>query len=220
MRRRRARLRQRLSLAGLIGAMLTLLMLSPVGKTLVSWTGPAEAPSTDERTPRAVETHGPGPGPAVAETPLPNPEGRASRWAERRDSPESVAAATLPFMMRRSVTGPHVDAPATAIPALSATDPPQSRDALKDLSPQTGLPQVDVTRNSALPVGGRGRGVMLCASRTRADVLYGGADVLLRISLADGTRLDVSLGAGPNLGTYVRDDAVPQVGSGSTFGSA
>ena len=65
MRRRRARLRQRLSLAGLIGAMLTLLMLSPVGKTLVSWTGPAEAPST---------------------------EGRALRWAERRESPRAAAA--------------------------------------------------------------------------------------------------------------------------------
>ena len=105
-------------------------------------------------------------------------------------------------MMRRSVTGPHVDAPATAIPALSATDPPRSGDALKDPSPQAGLPQVDVTRDPALASEGGDEAYAVRLSDAGGRPLAG-ADVLLRISLADGTRLDVSLGAGPDLGTYV-----------------
>src|SRR4029453_6201131 len=47
-RRRRARRRQRLILTGLIGAMLALFMLAPVGKTVVSRTRPTEPPLTDE----------------------------------------------------------------------------------------------------------------------------------------------------------------------------
>src|SRR5437667_4933413 len=47
-RPRRARLRQRLMIVGLIGAPLALLMLSPVGKTLMSRTRPAEPPFADE----------------------------------------------------------------------------------------------------------------------------------------------------------------------------
>jgi hypothetical protein len=46
-RRRRTRRRQRLIRTGLVGAMLALLMLSPVGKTLVNRTRPAEPLLTD-----------------------------------------------------------------------------------------------------------------------------------------------------------------------------
>ena len=101
-RRRRARRRQRLILTGLIGAMLALLILSPVGKTLVSRTRPTEPPLTDEisaspiveKTPRAAETLRPRPGLAVAETSLPNPEVRALQPARRGESPETPATLT------------------------------------------------------------------------------------------------------------------------------
>jgi hypothetical protein len=207
-RRRRARRRQRLILTGLIGAMLALLMLSPVGTTLVSRTRPTGPPLTDEisaspiveKTPRAAETHRPRPGLAVAETPLPNPEVRASQPAGRGKSPETGRPRDADTMRRR-VPGPSVDAPATAGPAPSASEPPRTGVALKTPSLHVGLPQVDVTRNPALASEGGGEAYAVRLSDSGGRPLAG-ADVLLRIRMADGTLLDVSLGAGPDLGTY------------------
>ena len=201
-RRRRARLRQGLILIGLIGAMLALLMLSP-GKLLVNRTRPAEPPLADEmnaspiveKAPRAAaETHGPGPGPAVAETPLPSPEVRALQRGGHRESPETGRprdADTMP----RSISGPSVNAPATTVPAPSATDPPQTRVALKD------LPQVDVTRNLAPASEGGGEAYAVRLSDSGGRPLAG-AEVLLLLRMADGTLLYVPLGADPDLGTY------------------
>jgi hypothetical protein len=207
-RRRRARRRQRLILTGLIGAMLALLMLSPVGKTLVSRTRPSEPPLIDEisaspiveKTPRAAETHGPRPGLAVAETPLPHPEARALQPAGRGESPQTGRPRDT-AMMRRRVPGPSLDAPATAVPAPSARDLPRTEVALKAPSLHVGMPQVDVTRNPAPASEGGAEAYAVRLSDSGGRPLAG-AEVLLRIRMADGTLLDVPLGAGPDLGTY------------------
>ena len=196
-RRRRARLRQRLILVGLTGAMLPLLMLSPVGKTLVSRTRPAEPPFTDEMNASPIVEK---PGPAVAETPLPDPEVRALQRAGRRESPETGRPRDADTM-RRSVPGPSVDAPATAAPAPSATDPPRTGVTLKDPSPHVGLPRVDMARNPAPASEGGGEAYAVRLSDSGGRPLAG-AEVFLLIRMADGTLLDVSLGAGPDLGTY------------------
>jgi hypothetical protein len=207
-RPRRARLRQRLILVGLIGAPLALLMLSPVGKTLMSRTRPAEPPFADEmnaapiveKTPRAAEPQRPRPGPAVAETPLPDPEVRASQRAGRRESPETGRPRDAD-QMRRSVPGPSAEAPATAVPAPSATDPPRTGVALKDPSPQVGPPQVDMARTPAPASEGGGEAYAVRLSDSGGRPIAG-AEVLLLIRMADGTLLVVSLRAGPHPGTY------------------
>ena len=195
--RGRTRRRQQLILTGLIGALLALLMLSPVGKTLVSRTRSAEPPLT-EKTRRAAETHGPRPGPSVAETLSPNPEVREP--TERDESPETgrlLGADT----MRRRVPGPTVDTPTTAVPAPRADDSPRTRVALKAPSLHVGLPRVDVTRNPAPASEGGGETYAVRLSDSGGRPLAG-AEVLLQIRTADGTVLDVALGAGPDLGTY------------------
>jgi hypothetical protein len=196
-RRRRTRRRRRLILTGLIGAMLALLMLSPVGKTLVNRTRPAEPLLTDEKTPRAAETRAPRPGLAVMETPMPNPEVRALQSTGRGESPETGRPRAADTMRRR-VPGPSVDAPATPVPAPSTSVPPRTGVALKTPSLQDSLPRVDVTRKSS-EGGGEAFAVRLADSGGRPLT---GAEVVLRIRMADGTLLDVSLGAGPDLGTY------------------
>jgi hypothetical protein len=67
-------------------------------------------------------------------------------------------------------------------------------------APPLNLPQVDVTRSPA-PRDASERGVTERLSDSGGRSLAG-AEVLLRIRMADGTLLDVSLGAGPDLGTY------------------
>jgi hypothetical protein len=204
-RRRRTRRRRRLILIGRSGAVLALLMLSPVGKTLVNRTRPAEPLLTDEiglspiveKTPRAAETRGPRPGLAVAETPMPNPEVRALQSTGRGESPEAGRPRDADTMRRR-VLGPSVDAPATPVPAPSTSESPI---ALKAPSLQDSLPQVDVTRNSAPSSEGGGEAYAVRLSDSGGRPLIG-AEVLLRIRMADGKLLDVSLGAGPDLGTY------------------
>jgi hypothetical protein len=207
-KRPRSLLRQGLILVGLIGAPLALLMLSPVGKTLMSRTRPAEPPFADEmnaapiveKTPQAAETHRPRPGPAVAETPFPNPEVRVLERAGRRESPETGRPSD-PDTTRRSVSGASADASATEVPAPSATDPPRTGVTLKELSPQVGPPRVDMSRNPAPASEGGGETYAVRLSDSGGRPLAG-AEVLLLMRMADGTLLDVSLGAGPDLGTY------------------
>ena len=207
-RRRSARLRRRLILVGLIGAMPTMLMLSSVGKTLMSRTRPAKPPFADEmnaapiveKPPHAAETHGPRPGPAVTDTPLPNPEVRVLQRDGRRESPGAGRPRDADTM-RRSVPGPSVHEPATAVPAPSVTDPPRTGVALKDPSPQVRLPQADLTRNPAPASEGGGEAYAVRLSDLGGRPLAG-AEVLLLIRVTDGTLLEVPLGAGPNLGTY------------------
>jgi len=202
----RTRRRQQLILTGLIGALLALFILSPVGKTLVSRTRSAEPPLTDqtraspivEKTPRAAETHGPRPGPSVAETLSPNPEVREP--TERDESPETGRLLDADTMRRR-VPGPTVDTPTTAVPAPSADDSPRTRVALKAPSLHVGLPRVDVTRNPAPASEGGSETYAVRLSDSGGRPLAG-AEVLLQIRTADGTVLDVALGAGPDLGTY------------------
>jgi hypothetical protein len=204
--RGRTRRRQQLILTGLIGALLALLMLSPVGKTLVSRTRSAAPPLTDqtraspivEKTPRAAETHEPRLGPSVAETLSPNPEVREP--IKRDESPETGHLLDADTMRRR-VPGPTVDTPTTAVPAPSANDSPRTRVALKAPSLHVGLPQVDVTRNPAPASEGGSETYAVRLSDSGGRPLAG-AEVLLQIRTADGTLLDVSLGAGPDLGTY------------------
>ena len=203
--RGRTRRRQQLILTGLIGALLALLMLSPVWKTLVSRTRSAEPPLTDQtraslivkKTPRA-ETRGPRPGPSVAETLPPNPEVREP--TERDESPETGRLLDADSMRRR-VRGPTVDTPTTAMPAPTADDSPRTRVALKAPSLHVGLPQVDVTRNPAPTSEGGSETYAVRLSDSGGRPLAG-AEVLLQIRTADGTLLDVSLAAGPDLGTY------------------
>ena len=195
--RGRTRRRQQLILTGLIGALLALLMLSPVGKTLVSRTRSAEPPLT-EKNPRAAETHGPRPGPSVAETLSPNPEVREP--TERNESPETGRLLEADTMGRR-VPGPTVDTPTTAVPAPSTDDSPRTTVSLKAPSLHVGLPRVDVTRNPAPASEGGSETYAVRLSDSGGRPLAG-AEVLLQIRTADGTVLDVSLGAGPDLGTY------------------
>jgi hypothetical protein len=168
----------------------------------VSRSRPAAPPLTDEmnasptveKTPRAAETHRPRPGPAVAETPLPNREVRALQRAGHRESPETGRpgdADTMP----RTIAGSRVDAPATAVPAASVADPPRTGVAVKD------LPQVDVTRNLA-PASEGGGGAYAVRLSDSGGRPLAGAEVMLLLRMADGTLLYVSLGAGPDLGTY------------------
>jgi hypothetical protein len=204
-RRRSARLRQRWTLTGLIGVVVALPVLSLAGKTLVTRTRPVEPPPIEgmgasplvEKSSQAAETHAPRPGLAVAETPLPNLEVRASQLGE---SPEPWRP-RAPDSQRRSVPGPSGDAPTMTGPTPSASGSPQTGTVSKDSSLHVGPPQVDVTRDPAPASdgGGEAYAVRLADSGGRP---LAGAEVFLLIRTADGTLLNLALGAGANAGTY------------------
>ena len=188
-RRRRARLRQRWILPGLIGAVVALPVLSLAGKTLVSRTRPVEAPPIDGIGPR--------PGLAVAETPFPNLEVRASQPGE---SPEPWRP-RAPDSQRRSVPGPSGDAATMTGPTPSASGSPQTGAVSKDSSLHVGPPQVDVTRDPAPASDGGGEAYAVRLADSGGCPLAG-AEVFLLIRTADGTLLNLALGAGANPGTY------------------
>ena len=196
-RRRTAGLRQRWILYGLIGVLIAVPVLSLAGKSFVSRPRPVEPPPLDgkgasplvvEKSPPAAVAHTPSPGQAVAGTPLPteSPE----PWRPRAsDSP------------RRSAPGPSADAPAVPGPSPSASDSPPTETVLKDSSPHVGPPQVNVTRDRAPASDGGGEAYAVRLSDSGGRPLTG-AEVFLRIRTADGTLLDLALGAGANPGTY------------------
>ncbi len=165
-RRRRARLRRRRILTGLIGMLVALSLLSLVGRPLLSRTRTVEPPPRNEigssplveKNLHAGEAHARRLGLAVAETP-------------RRTGP-------TPGASRSPQTG-----------------------ALKGSSLLVRMPQVDVTRAPAPASdgGGDAYAVRLADSGGRP---LAGAEVLLLIGTADGTLLDLPLGAGANPGTY------------------
>jgi hypothetical protein len=204
-RRHRARLPQRSILTGLIGVLVVLPVLWLAGKTLVSRTRPVELLPIDgigaspgvEKRPQAAEAHSPSRDLAVTKTPLPNFEVRASQYAE---SPEPWHPRAL-GSLRRSVPGPSRGEPRMTGPTPSASDSPQTGAVSRDSSLPVGPPQVDVTRDqvAASDGGGEAYTVRLADSGGRP---LAGANVFLRISTADGTLLDLSLGAAANPGTY------------------
>jgi hypothetical protein len=204
-RRRRALLRQRWILTGLIGVLVALPVLSLAGKTLVSQMRPVERSPIDgigasplvEKRPQAAATDAPRPGLAVAQTPLPNLEVRGSQPAE---SPEPWSP-SAPDSLRRSVPGPSGDAPTMTGPTPSASGSPQTGAVLKDSSLNVGPPQVDVTRDPAPASDGDGEAYAVRLADSGGRPLAG-AEVFLLIRTADGTLLNLALGAGANPGTY------------------
>jgi hypothetical protein len=84
---------------------------------------------------------------------------------------------------------------------VPATDPPRTGVALKDPSPQVGPPQVDMARTPAPASEGGGEAYTVRLSDSGGRPVAG-AEVFLLIRMADGTLLVVSLGAGPDPGTY------------------
>jgi hypothetical protein len=207
-RRVRLRLRQGLIPTGLIGVLLALLMLSPMGKSFVSRTRPAESPPADEvnasaiaePTLQASEAHKPRPGPAIAETPSPNLEVHALEPARRAQSPETERSGDADTM-DPSIPGPSVQTPAAAAPAPSAVDPPPTEVGSRDRFRHVGLPQADVTRNAAPASEGGGEAYAVRLSDSGGRPLSG-AEVLLLIRMADGRSLAVPLGAGHDPGSY------------------
>jgi hypothetical protein len=203
--KRRARLRQRWILTGLIAVLVALPVLSLAGRTLVSRTHPVEPPPIDgmgasplvEKSPQAVEAQAPRPGLAVAETPSPSLEVHASQRAE---SPAPWGS-RAPDSLRRSVPEPSVDAPTMSGPTPSASSPSQTGAVSRDSSLNVGPPQVDVTRDPAPASNGGGEAFAVRLADSGGRPLAG-AEVFLRIRTADGTTLDLALGAGANPGTY------------------
>jgi hypothetical protein len=203
-RRHRARLRQRWILTGLIGVLVALPVLWLAGTTLVSRVRPVEllpidgigaSPRVEKRL-EAAEAHAPSQDQAVT-TPLPNFEVRASQQAESPEPWSPRAAGSL----RRSVADPSEGASRMTGPTPSASDSPQTGALSRASSLPVGPPQVDVTRDRvpASDGGGEAYTVRLADSGGRP---LAGADVFLRIRTADGTLLDLLLGAGANPGTY------------------
>jgi len=195
-RRRTAGLRQRWILSGLIGVLIALPVLLLAGKSFVSRTRTVEPPPLDgmrasplvvEKSPQAALAHT-SPGLAVAEAPLPteSPE----PWRPRASD-----------SLRRSAPGSSGDAPAVTGPSPSASDPPPTETVLRDSSPYLGPPQVNVTRDRAPASDGGGEAYAVRLADSGGRPLTG-AEVFLRIRTADGTLLDLALGAGANPGTY------------------
>jgi len=184
-RRRTARLGRWLILAGLVNAVLVLLVLSPAVQTLRSRARPA--------TPRIAETPRPPPAPAVAATPSRSPEVRALPRAVRPQSPEERPREAS--ISTRGLSDPSAAAPPKAVPGPSAVDPPATG------TPVATLPQADVTRNPA-PMSEGGGEVYAVRLSDQAGRPLPGAQVSLVIRMADGTLLDIPLGAGPEPGTY------------------
>jgi hypothetical protein len=204
-RRHRARLRQRWILTGLIGVLVALPVLWLAGKTLVSRTRPVEllpidgigaSPRVEER-PQAAEAPAPSQDLAVAKTLLPNFEVRASQQAE---SPEPWHP-RAPDSLRPSVPGPSERAPRMTGPTPGASDSMQTGAASRDSSLLVGPPQVDVTRDRVPGSDGGGEAFTVRLADSSGRPLAG-AGVVLRIRKADGTLLDLSLGAGADPGTY------------------
>src|SRR3989442_4084117 len=100
--------------AGLLSAILVLLVLSPPVQTLLSRARPA--------APRIAETPRPTPAPPVAATPSPNPEVRAVPRAARPQSPEERPREAS--ISTRGLSGPGAAAPPKAVAGPSAVDPP------------------------------------------------------------------------------------------------
>ena len=203
--KRRARRRRRLILTGLIGVLVALPVLSLAGRTLVGRTRLVEPSPIDEmgasplveKSPQAAEAQAPRPGLAVAETPSPSLEVRAS---ERAESPEPWRS-RAPDSLRGSVPGPSVDAPTMTGPTPSASNQSQTGAVSRDSSLNLGPPQVDVTRDPAPASNGGGEAFAVRLADSGGRPLAG-AEVFLRIRTADGTTLDLALGAGANPGTY------------------
>ena len=204
-RRQRAGLPQRWILTGLIGVLVALPVLWLAGKTLVSRTRPVELLPIDgigasprvEKRPQAAEAHAQSRDLAVTKTPLPNFEVRASQQAE---SPEP-GHPRGPGSRRRSVPGPSGGASSMTGPTPSASDSPQTGAVSRDSSLHVGPPQVDVTRDRVLASDGWGEAYTVRLADLGGRPLAG-SDVFLRIRTADGTLLDLWLGAGANPGTY------------------
>jgi len=184
-RHRTARLRRGLILAGLLSAILVLLVLSPPVQTLLSRARPA--------APRIAEAPRPTPTPPVAATPSPNPAVLASPRAVRPQSseerPREAGSST------RGLSGPSAAAPPKAVPGPSTVDPPAKGTRVAT------LPQADVTRNP-VPMsegGGEAYAVRLSDPTGRP---VSGAQVSLLFRMADGTLLDVPFASGAEPGTY------------------
>jgi len=183
-RRRTARLSRWLIPAGLVSAILILLILSPAVPTLLNRARPT--------APRIAETSRPTPAPSVTATPSPNAEARAVPRAVRPQSPgERPREASI---SPRGISGPSAAAP-TAVPGPSAVDPPAKGTLVAT------LPQADVTRNP-VPMsegGGEAYAVRLSDPAGRP---VSGAQVSLLFRMADGTLLDVPFASGAEPGTY------------------
>ena len=147
--------------------------------------------SSCQKRPQAAEAHAPSRDLAVAETPLPNFEVRASQQAE-----SGTVAPPRPWLAATQRTGPQRGRVENDWADPSASDSPQTGAVSRDSSLHLGPPQVDVTRDRvpASDGGGEAYTVRLADSGGRP---LAGADVFLRIRMADGTLLDLSLGPEP-----------------------
>jgi len=190
-RRRRARPTRWLILAGLLNAILVLVILSPAVKTLLSRARPV--------APQVAEILRPTPAPPVAATPSPTPDVRALPRAVRPQSPDARPREAT--TSTRGLSGPSA-APPKAAPGPSAVAPPATGTASTATPPPVApLPQADVTRNPAPMSEGGGEAYTVRLS-DQAGRPVAGAQVSLVIRMADGSLLDIQLGSGPELGTY------------------
>ncbi len=190
-RRRTARLRRWLIPAGLVSAILVLLVLSPAVQTLLSRARPAAS--------RIAETPRPTPAPSVTSTPPPNPEVRALPRAVRPQSPEGRPREAS--ISPQGLSGPSAAAP-PAVPDPSAIDPPVRETPSAATAPLVATPpHADVTRTPAPMSEGGGEAYAVRLS-DQAGRPVAGARVSLLIRMADGTLLDIPLGSGPEPGSY------------------
>ena len=229
-RERAGRLATLLILAGLTGAVVVLVALSPAVKILVSRVRP-EAPlpkspaptRQDKESPTVADAPSVTADPAIA-PPSGLPEAFSPGRAENppsdavRKSPATGVPEPTQSAPARTATGraeeasasarvaPNPRAPSPPRPIASVPTSPVAIASTPDSAGRIrapefpGLPRVEVVR-SAAAVTGQGEAYTVRISDTAGQPLAG-AEVFLVISRADGSVLDILLDPGPEPGTY------------------
>ena len=203
-RRHKVRLGPTLVLTALVGVLAILLVQRPVLETLMSRI-PWQATPPAERTSQPLQ---PTPAPRTAETPSPPRQSDASPPPGRAENPERLSEAnSTPRAETVPVPRPQRDAVAGVRPAppRRVSSPPiagvRAPQTLRGESRFPGIPRVELARSSLPTAEGKADSYLVRMSDPVGRPLTG-AEVLLFASMADGTVENITLGAGPEPGTY------------------